>query len=223
MRLEDLLNKPLEPQTVKPDITEFIVEIEEKIEKQPEFVLPEYLINDPEVVGYPDIDLQEAIYAWVLSDLPMGGFTVKDMGAGRGDFYGYSKNKLGSVSYTGFETKKTLTTVGLEKYKDIILLQDDFFNYDMETDYTICIGTLNEDNGIDKWEYFNKTLIHCQKTTKKAIIFILSANMGGLQGFFDYPLHEILSHIPTDIRFTVDYTKLEDIYKLTIHIGGYND
>jgi len=185
-------------------------------------IMPHYLLNDPEVVGYPDADMQREIYEWVAQDLPMWvvSLSVKDFGAGRGDFISAMPNNL---KYIGFETKESLVLAGKRKYEGIELIHGDFFNSDIITDYTICIGTLNEDHGFDKWEYFNKILKHCINTTKIAIIFVLSSDMDGTEGFLDYPFSELFSQLPKDIRFTVDYTRLEDIYKLTVHIGGYND
>tara|TARA_R110000868_G_scaffold12456_9_gene59583 strand:+ start:1262 stop:2047 length:786 start_codon:yes stop_codon:yes gene_type:complete len=190
-----------------------------------ELEIPDYLVNDPEVVGYPDLEMQSHIYNWVCQSIPWNGYTIKDLGAGRGDLYGHLRQERESVipNYTGFEKKESLVLAGKSKYKDITLLKDDFFNSPIVTDYTVCVGTLNEDHGEDKWGYFNKTLNHAISTTKVAIIFILAADMDGNIGFLDYPLAEILSYIPKDVRFTIDYTQLEDIYKLTVHIGGYND
>jgi hypothetical protein len=240
MRLEDLLEKENIKKDLIGDVNDFGDEevkmskehaykevIDDKIDSNTNFVIPDYLINDPEVVGYPDLEMQKGLYEWVLRDLPVSGYSIKDIGAGRGDFYGYMNEQAIKASpsprYTGFETKDSLVAAGRRKYENIELVQSDFLDSDLVTDYTICIGTLNESHGNDKWEYFNKTLKHCLDTTKVAIIFVLSADMGGFDGFLDYPLTEIISHIPKGLRFNIDYTKFEDIYKLTVHIGGYND
>lgn len=198
-------------------------ELRDEIDKAilEELNLPEYLINDPEVVGYPDLEMQDYIYDWVINDLPFGGYTVKDLGAGRGDFF--SKINSDVVKYVGFETKESLVIAGRNKYEGIELIHGDFFNSYLVTDYTICIGTLNEDIGKDKWEYFNITLNHAINSTKIAVIFILASNMDGTDGYLDYPFKELLYNLPEGIRFNIDYTRLEDIYKLTVHIGGYND
>lgn len=184
--------------------------------------LPDYLMNDPEVVGYPDLEMQTRIYYWVIQDFPnfLLKFSVKDFGAGRGDFY----SKLPEdINYFGFETKGSLISTGKLKYPNINLIHGDFFNSNIVTDYTVCIGTLNENHGLDKWEYFNKTLNHAISTTKRAVIFILARNMDGNDSFLDYPFDELFLHLPKDVRFTIDYTLLEDIYKLTVHIGSYDN
>jgi hypothetical protein len=199
---------------------------EHEKEKHQEFVMPEYLLNDPEVVGYPSIELQDFIYKWVAEDLPLAGdYSIKDYGAGRGDFLAHLRTRgvLPFPTYYGFEKKESLVLAGKQKHTYLTLVQQDFLSSDIVTDYTICIGTLNEDHGEDKWEYFNKTLNHAVKTTNKAIILVLASNMDNLEGFLDYPLQELFQNLPKDVRFTIDYTRLEDIYKLTVHIGGYNN
>lgn len=180
---------------------------------------PDYLVEDPEIVGYPDLEMQDTIYKWVASGLPYTGYSVKDLGAGRGDFIKYLNP---GSRYIGIESKKALVMIGKDKYEGIELIHGDYFNMDIKTDYTIIVGTLNENNNKDKWEHFNLTLNKALESTNTAIIFILARNMDGNTDYFDYPFEELFLHLRSDLRFTVDYTHLEDIYRLTVHIGGYN-
>jgi hypothetical protein len=217
MKLEDLLTASKKTPEI-PTVKE-IDDLDKMIATTEIPVIPDYLINDPEVVGYPSFDLQSTIYNWVAEDLPIHSkYSVKDFGAGRGDFSQYISK---GTDYIGFETKTSLVLAGKQK-RYVNLINEDFMHSDLITDYTICIGTLNEDHGNNKWEYFNKTLNHAINTTKTAIIFVLSSNMDGLEGFLDYPIDEIIQNMPKGLRFNIDYTRLEDIYKLTVHIGGYN-
>lgn len=186
--------------------------------------IPDYLLNDPEIVGYPDKEMQDEIYSWVSQSIPWGEYSIKDLGAGRGDFYGHLLSERDNVipNYIGFEQKQSLVMAGKSKYNNIKLVNTDFFTSENETHYTVCIGTLNEDHSFDKWKYFNKTLNYALNSTKVAIIFVLSSNMEGIVGFLDYPIPELVSRLPKELRFSIDYSKLEDIYKLTVHIGSYN-
>lgn len=220
MRLEDLLTKP--PNGTS-EASDNIIKYEGNTSSgtATEPTVPDYLLNDPEVVGYPDSEMQNEIYQWVMDGLPFGGFTIKDLGAGRGDFY--SEVNPDVVKYIGFESKESLVVAGKQKYPNIELIHGDFYNSDLVTDYTICIGTLNEDIGLDKWEHFNRTLNHAINTTKTAVIFVLASNMDDTPGYFDYPIHELVQKLPEGTRFNIDYTRLEDIYVLTVHIGGYNN
>jgi len=231
MKLEDLLNKKTSPTNDAPTqhTSKGLKEtVQDREEGTLDLKLPDYLVNDPEVVGYPSAEMQQLIYNWVAEDLPMGGiYSIKDLGAGRGDFYGHLvfRRPLATSpipTYTGFEAKDSLVLAGKQKYENLNLIQQDYLTSDLVTDYTICIGTLNEDHGQDKWEVFNKTLNHAINTTKRAIIFVLASNMDSMEGFLDYPFSELFQNVPDNTRFTVDYTRLQDIYKLTVHIGGYN-
>jgi hypothetical protein len=185
--------------------------------------LPDYLLNDPEIVGYPDEEFQNEIYQWVESKLPRFDriISIKDLGAGRGDFYGYIEKGEIEFDYIGIDSNPNLIQVGQQKYPGIKLICNDFNDVSIQTDYTICIGTLNDDHGLNKWEVFNKTLNHALNNTKTAILFVLQANCYGEQGHLDYPISEVVNELGTFIRYEIDNSKIEDIYLLTVHIGGY--
>lgn len=192
--------------------------------------LPLYLMNDAEIVGYPDEEMQHEIYDWVwrrIFDLEYTkfsqylNFSIKDLGCGRGDFYSKFKNSNYQIDYIGIDNNPNLIQVGQQKYPGIKLICNDFNDVSIATDYTICIGTLNDDHGLNKWEVFNKTLIHALNNTKTAILFVLQGNCYGEQGHLDYPIHELIEKLPAGTRYEIDNSKFEDIYLLTVHIGGY--
>lgn len=192
--------------------------------------LPEYLINDPEIVGFPDEEMQKEIYDWVLQDIPFGlsgVISIKDLGSGRCDFYGQMmeiqqwKSKQ-SIDYFGIESNLNLCVVARQKYPKVNVINNKFQDVSIPTDYTVCIGTLNDDHGEDKWEYFNNTLTGCLSDTKTAVIFVLAADFEGKYGYLDYPIHELVQRLDKNLRWEIDYSLYEDIYKLTVHIGGYN-
>lgn len=202
------------------------VEYDFSFKSEPD-TFPEYLLNDPEIVGYPDEETQEEIYEWVNSKLPKHHFSIKDLGCGRGDFFrvlmrhnGYSDDRIG-IDYFGIDNNPNLIRVGQQKYPELKLIYSDFNDVSIQTDYTICIGTLNDDHNLDKWEFFNKTLNHTLNNTKTAIIFVLQADCYGEPGHLDYPIHELIEKLPSGTRFEIDNSKFEDIYCLTVHIGQF--
>jgi len=204
--------------------------VSEEIDKEiAEIKLPLYLMSDAEIVGYPDEEFQEEIYDWVNAKLPKHNFSVKDLGAGRGDFYGrlinppeWEFSKPSAIDYFGIESNPNLCRVGEQKYPGIKLICNDFNDVSIQTDYTICIGTLNDDHGFNKWDYFNKTLNHSLSNTKTAILFVLQGNCYGESGHLDYPIPEVVHRLLDGKRYEIDNSRLEDIYLLTVHIGGYN-
>lgn len=191
-------------------------------------IIPAYLLNDPEIVGFPDEEMQEEIYKWVEKDLPKHNFSIKDLGAGRCDFYGRLRHREGyhdertGVDYFGIESNPNLCEVARQKYPTVNVINNKFQDVSIPTDYTVCIGTLNDDHGEDKWEYFNNTLTGCLSDTKTAVIFVLAADFEGKYGYLDYPIHELVQRLDKNLRWEIDYSLYEDIYKLTVHIGGYN-
>ena len=190
--------------------------------KEENIEIPDYLLNDPEIVGYPNQEMMDDIYDWVNLKIEHPCL-IKDLGAGRGDFYGFLENKFSMTpNFIGIELNPNLCQVGKKKYPGIQLINDNFFDVNLESDYSVCIGTLNENHGQNKWEYFNKTLNYCFSNTKKAIIFVLSSNMQGFNGFLDYPIDEMVQNLGRDVIYEIDYSKFKDIYLLTVHIGSYN-
>jgi len=228
MRLEDLLNND------SPATTAQFIE-----ETAPTY--PDYLINDPQVVGYPDEDMQQQIYRWIGREISTDTISgrdqdskiiLRDFGAGRGDFMPVFFQSVGKRrgEYIGIETNPNLCSVAQHKYDGINILNESYFENDMVSDYTVVIGTLNESmTSVDdpaiyakKWDLFNRTLTHAMRTTRKKIIFVLARNMDGHDEFLDYPLHELFVNIDPNIRLTLDYSEFQDIYKLTVHIGSFN-
>ena len=64
-------------------------------EAAPEFVEdvdPEYLFNDPRVVGWLSVEEQEALFSGLLLFYNPSKHTILDVGCGRADLYGYIKN-----------------------------------------------------------------------------------------------------------------------------------
>lgn len=191
--------------------------------------LPDYLLKDPQIVGYPDEETQNEIYDWVLDGLPKSNYSIKDLGCGRGDLFGRINNppewvfdKPSNIDYFGIELNPNLYNVAKQKYPDIQVFNNNYFDISIESDYTVVIGTLGDDMGLDKWENFNKTLNWAISNTKQAIIFVLQRDCYGSEGYLDYPFTELFNNLGTDVKFVLDNSKLEDIYKLTVHIGGHN-
>lgn len=181
-------------------------------------LLPDYLVNDSEIVGFPDKEMQYDIYNWVKSKILTGG-SIKDLGCGRGDFYSVIKELN---EYFGIDSNINLINVGKQKYPEINLIHNNFLNIDLVSDYSICIGTLNDVHGDDKWAMFMKVLSYCLQTTNIASIFVLSRNMEGYDQYLDYPFTELFNYLPIDRRFEIDYHRYEDIYLLTVYTEMWN-
>ena len=218
MKLEDMLKKPTS------NVDDVIVD-EPSLPSMDDIInntdihhkdLPDYLINDTEVVGYPDEEMQDEIYDWVLNATD-DRQSIKDYGCGRGDINGGNDFYF----YLGIDKNPIMIRAGKQKWPDVNIIHDDYLNVDTVTDHTVCVGTLNVDHGYDKWEYFSKTLDKGLETSTKSVIFILARKME-LEGFLDYPFDELFQHLPENLRFEIDYTKFEDIYRLIVYKDGYH-
>lgn len=181
--------------------------------------IPDYLLNDPEVVGYPDLEMQDAIYQWAVEGVNCWGKTILDVGCGRGDlikFIPYCNQ------YIGVETKDSLCLVGNRKYDHFDnfeicqgnYLTMTFVNYDIG----FVIGTLNSITAQDKWETFKEFFNKLYKEISDCCIFILNSG-NSEEGFNDFPFNELFTELLTvsNIPFKIDYSKFEDIYKLTVY------
>lgn len=219
MKLEDLLKGSVIPTKIEPPIVQ---------EDPPKVEIPDYLLNDPQVVGYPDLEMQNQIYGMVSDviyhsiytndNLRTEPYSVKDFGAGRGDFSKWLV--VNDDQYTGYEINRLLVEAGKVKYDGINLVEKDFFQSNLKTDFTICVGTLNSMPTNDKWKLFRDVMQKALETTTNKIIFVL-ANRFDVEGYNDFPLTELVQHLPTN-PFELNYTFLEDIYMLVVHVDEFN-
>jgi hypothetical protein len=203
------------------------MKLEDLLPKQPitlENQFPDYLINDPQVVGYPDVEMQTEIYNWVNNKLGTGKtnlskISIKDFGAGRGDFSEYSIAK-----YYGYEILPNLVEVGKFKYKNSenfnLYCKDFMLDPLVVSDFTICIGTLNSMQTSNPWQLFEDTLQRAMETTTDKIIFVLNDN--NEYGFNSFPISQLQRHLPMgNLPMEINMDKFEDIYMLTLHVGGF--
>lgn len=190
MKLEDLL--PRQPE-----------------QQQPTPTIPDYLINDPEVVGYPDIEMQSAIYSWAVEGINLVDNSVLDVGCGRGDLIEFTSH---CKIFTGCDTKVALVTTGRKKYATIYphfgLVEKDVLSLTNETfDYSFVVGTFNDITDKSKVEDIYN---HVYNIANKAIIIIISVP--------EFNLHEIVDLFNLSTTpFKIDHSKWDGIFKLTIY------
>lgn len=181
MKLEDLLIPP----NVKLEVAAptGIVDTNTKVNDTPAkntsptlVEIPDYLINDPQVMGYPDAEMQDSIYEFVATHIrnqqeylvmqdeidSYDYCSLLDLGCGRGDFLpfvnSYLENsdwcKLGG--YLGIDNNEIYIDIANQKNQRYIRDSYNFKNGDILTltqldipikyDYTVLIGTLNSMN-----------------------------------------------------------------------------
>lgn len=180
--------------------------------------IPDYLISDPEVVGYPDLYMQEKIYDWAIQYLNFSGKTILDIGAGRGDLFSVLQ-QFNLKSYVGIEQRGALCLVGSNQHNDprFTLMNADYFQINAKVDIAFVIGTLNSINTDDKWAMFKSFFDKLYSEINECGIFIL--NSTSEDGFNSFPFSELFTELlsASNIPFTIDYSKFEGIYKLTVY------
>lgn len=109
--------------------------------------LPNYLINDPELVGYPDAEFQQMIYSKVVSEL-IGCNDVIDLGCGRGDLYPVV-NAFG-IQYTGVDRLESMKKVAEQKYPEIEFLCQDWIDpLLIDADAVVVVGSIESEDTFD--------------------------------------------------------------------------
>ena len=221
IKLEDLLNQePKQEIFEMDDLAPLVNGDMDFIHEEPIIEIPDYIINDPEIVGYPDEQFQNDIYQWAL-----GWYyndTIVDVGCGRGDFY-QKIDDYDDPKYTGFELNEVLIRAGRIKYPEINIKNENFLDYDGNNfDRIFFIGSLNQDYGFydtstfwGKYDYFKKVLFHSLKHCNKSLIFILLQDAEN--DFIAHPISEVTSILTKEnLPFHIDYSKFNGIYKLEV-------
>lgn len=105
----------------------------------------EYIMNDPEMVGYDDKEQQRDIYDFATEELE-GEESVLDFGCGRGDLHEFLYQKDGETpKYKGVDINSPLINAGIKKYApDITIENKDWFDLDSsyKSDWCVNIGSL---------------------------------------------------------------------------------
>ena len=183
-------------------------------------IFPDYFLTDPEIVGYDDVEFQQAIYQWASSSVRMAGSSIKDLGCGRGDFKSVIDSNFSfwpnPNPYIGIDFNPLMVDAAKKKYEGIDARHGDWLTLTDQTDYTFCIGSLNDDNGKDKWEVFTNALFHALGNTTNQVIFIFNVGESA-EGSFSFELDKLMTILPAGYPFQIDCSRFEGICKLIVY------
>lgn len=217
MKLEDLIqSKPVteEPKNVEPIADEN---------------LSPYLLEDAEVVGYPDKEMQRELYQYATTGvLPLvldssNPMSIVDIGCGRGDLRAYVReNYNAEFDYHGFDFNEIMQRAAKEKYN--LEIQGDFLeNTESFSGWAFCIGSLNtvygQFNDGNKYDYLLQVLQMSLEKVSEGIVFILLSEIEN-ENMVDFPIPTLISAILDkypSIPFSLDTTKYNGIYKLVVY------
>lgn len=217
------------------------IEVMEQQERMPENVpeeiletvndnIPDYLINDPEVVGYHDDEQQKNIYYIATSGkLSLDGTTsILDLGCGRGDLYEFLKTYGVTYKYTGIDNTNTLILAGRTKYPDANLISATYHNLDnlieYKSDWVFNVGNLNLNYGYASAEFskFDElaNLLEISMTVANiGVTFVLLEDNLGNESYISYPIHEVALLLKNRFpmyKYNINYSEIANVYVLNV-------
>jgi SAM-dependent methyltransferase len=195
---------------------------------------PEYLVNDPIVLGYAYEETQYSVYdAAQAYTIRTGYESILDVGCGRGDFGNHLLKQFPNIQYTGIDLNPLLVDVGKQKYSEIssnfILLNQAFtqnyptdFTYDWVfhvTDLTLDYGVHSEvtTNPLKRYEMLEWNIIKSLEISKIGCVFMLLNDKDITEGYLNYsfsPITEILYRL--NAKFAFDNSDLPNVTKLVV-------
>ena len=135
-------------------------------ESESEFVEdvdPEYLFNDPRVVGWLSVQEQEALFSGLLLFYNPSTQTLLDVGCGRADLYDYIKRIFQLEYYdlyTGMDMNPNILDIAHKKYSGLNLISSDILNDEVDDkfDWVVGSGLFNLNDHPDMEEYSKKII-----------------------------------------------------------------
>ncbi|TAL24650.1 MAG: class I SAM-dependent methyltransferase [Nitrospirae bacterium] len=135
--------------------------------------------NTPAAVGWSKTG-QRLRYECILKLLPLDGHSILDFGCGKGDFYGFLKEKGIKINYTGIDINRKLIETASHIYleAELLTLDIDLEELPESYDYIISCGVFNlniqgvkesaEESLKKLFRHTNKTLLfNCLGTHSK--------------------------------------------------------
>lgn len=215
MKLEDLISPVLYPEIIN-------LATENVDEADMNELFPDYLLEDPMVVGFPDKDMQDAIYRYAITDLiefypDARGLIVIDVGCGRGDLRVPLKEYYDDIKYIGFELNSIHVKSAKKKY-NLTISNSNFVESQIKCDWIFFIGSLNEDYGLgSKFEYLDELFRHSLTSDCKGMTFILLND--DEDGLISYPVSSITNWLSSNypnLAYNINFSAFQGLYKLTV-------
>lgn len=227
--------------TLKDLKIEPIQELEPEVrnEEQPiipdQAVITDYMLTNPNLVGYETPEQQESIYRMAAHGFNIA--SMADFGCGRGDFGSYVSKVINpNVKYIGIDTNKLMIDIGATKYSSTLPnLEFKQFNCfdlsaeepeaDIMSEWVFNVLNLSIPYGntsLGPKEQLDKlidiSLAHCTVGT----VFILINTRSKFDGYYQYPQGGLIQVLESkNLRFSIDNSEIMDIYKLVIFKQTY--
>lgn len=222
--MKKFLNKGPETDAPKP------IPIEQEIVQDdfhPEPIIPEYMINDPQFVGYSSIQEQMDIYQ-IASHGHFGIETksILDVGCGRGDFSRFIIEHVKSdIQYFGIDKNPIMNTIADIKYPGINITHVDFdvllaplSPYDWVfhiNNLSVNYGNIKPDE--TKYDYLQSVISKSLSISKDGVILILNSDSED-ENIITHSIDKVVMILKDmNVRFAIDNTDIRNTYKVIIY------
>lgn len=188
----------------------------------------EYLRESPFPVGYVQPNEQQFLF----QNLLIGGYnpnihSILDIGAGRGDLYGYIKDSysVSEVSYLGLEQSPVLVDAGIKKYENIALKASTFPKTQCQNaDWVVACGVMFEKivDDVSTKSYFLDEFIPSMYDKSNLAVSFNLVNQNTLteehENFIGFDPGAIMNTLIAKYRFvTLRHNYSDSIFTVTIY------
>lgn len=225
--VEEQMNEIVFPET-EADITEPVIDTNTS-----EF--QEYMINDPEYVGYPSLEFQEQLYASVLYNSvdPSVPTSILDVGCGRGDLGHYIKTVIeprfgAKVKYHGIDLSNLIIEIGKEKHakllSDQFKLENKLFDHTFQVenelyDWVIhCTNlTLPYQSITDYHEFFMRMVEVSLRNASKGAVFVILNDSIRTENYIHFSIGRLFDMLlAKEYQFAIDQSDFSEVTKIVV-------
>lgn len=190
--------------------------------------IPQYMLNDPQWVGYPDKAMQEAVYQnAAFGALGSDVVSVLDVGCGRGDFGDYIKNAINpEIEYFGIDANQHMINAGKKKYPDLRLDNQIFDIKQFQTegrkyDWIFHVTNLTVDYGFmgdaNQYDYLDALVRKSINESNIGSVYILLNDGQRTDNYLHWNIGSVSQMLLfMGVRFAIDNTDFQNMFKLII-------
>jgi hypothetical protein len=184
----------------------------------------DYMLNSPRVVGYNNVAEQNFLFQNLVIGLDCQAYTILDIGAGRGDLYGYLQTIYDNVfGYTGIEMNPIMCDLAKQKY-NLDIRCTTFEQAELnEHDWVLAAGYFTQRKCKTEDEDLQKLFVDVEKMynlANRAVSFNLLSPINNTlhEGFFYVHPGLVLDMMLEKYKYVnLRHNYSKDVYTVTIY------
>jgi SAM-dependent methyltransferase len=157
---------------------------------------PDYLLNDPRVIGYNNKEEQNLLFG-ILSQIGVipSQESILDIGCGVGDYYEYVNQNIDvPTKYLGIDINPNMISLAKQKYPDINFETKDLADQTERFDFVVASGLFNLKLTDDMYDYVYKSIDKMYELAKGGVAFNMLSNDNNIS-----PIDGLAYYNPIDI------------------------